>query len=234
MFEHVKGLLKTSLIDYPGKVAAVLFLGGCNFRCPYCYNTDLVLNPSSLPSLTQEELSRFLASRKGWLDGVVISGGEPTIHENLPQFLAWIKEFGYAVKLDTNGSNPSMLQSLIERELVDYVALDVKAPLVHERYVTFSQLNGGEEVRRAAEILMGSSIDYEFRTTVVPGLLSREDILMIAEQLKGAKRYYLQQFRPSEKLVDPVFCSVRPYPLEFLQKLRDEISAYFKVCRVRF
>ncbi len=233
IFENIKGFLKTSLIDFPGKIASVLFLGGCNFRCPYCYNADLVLNPSSLPSPCQEDLDRFFRSRKDWLDGVVISGGEPTIHQDLPQLLEWIKGFGYAVKLDTNGSNPLLLQKLVGGGLVDYVALDVKAPLTPEKYRLFSQGDGVGEVRTAAEILMSSSIPYEFRTTVVPGLVSREDILQIAQELKGAQRYYLQQFRPEPRLVDPTFSSVKPYPLEFLHELRKQISPHFGVCRVR-
>jgi pyruvate formate lyase activating enzyme len=208
-------------------------MGGCNFRCPYCYNTDLVFHPSSLPSPTQEDLAKFLHSRRGWLDGVVVSGGEPTIHQDLPQLLEWIKGFGYAVKLDTNGSNPLMLQKLLEGGLVDYVAMDVKAPLSPERYRLFSQGNGIGEVRTAVEILMSSSVPYEFRTTVVPGLISREDILQIAQELKGAQRFYLQQFKPGLRTVDPSFSSVKPYPLEFLQELRRQISPYFGVCRVR-
>jgi pyruvate formate lyase activating enzyme len=233
VFENIKGFIKTSLIDYPGKIACVLFMGGCNFRCPYCYNTDLVFHSSSLPSPTQEDLAKFLHSRRGWLDGVVVSGGEPTIHQDLPQLLEWIKGFGYAVKLDTNGSNPLMLQKLLEGGLVDYVAMDVKAPLSPERYRLFSQGNGIGEVRTAVEILMSSSVPYEFRTTVVPGLISREDILQIAQELKGAQRFYLQQFKPGPRTVDPSFSSVKPYPLEFLQELRRQISPYFGVCRVR-
>jgi len=234
IFENIKGLVKTSLVDFPGKIAAVLFVGGCNFRCPYCYNTELVLTPFQLPTLTQERLTRFFCSRKEWLDGVVISGGEPTIYPDLPALLGWIKEFGYAVKLDTNGSNPDMLQALIDGGLVDYVALDIKAPLSSERYQVFSQgCDGVEKIRTAVEILMSSGVSYEFRTTVVPGLVSREDVLQIAQKLKGAQRYYLQQFRPEPNLVDPSFCSIKPYPLEFLYELRREISPYFKVCRVR-
>jgi pyruvate formate lyase activating enzyme len=233
IFESIKGFIKTTLIDYPGKIASELFLGGCNFRCPYCYNTDLVLNPSSLPSPSQEELARFFHSRRGWLDGVVVSGGEPTIHQDLPQLLEWIKGFGYAVKLDTNGSNPLLLQKLVGGGLVDYVAMDVKAPLTHEKYCVFSQGNGVGEVKTAAEILMSSPIPYEFRTTVVPGFVSREDILQIAQELKGAQRYYLQQFRPEPRMVDPACSSIKPYPLEFLHELRKQISPYFGVCRVR-
>jgi pyruvate formate lyase activating enzyme len=234
IFENIKGVIKTSLIDFPGKIAAVLFVGGCNFRCPYCYNMDLVLTPSQLPTVSKEELFKFFSSRKGWLDGVVVSGGEPTIYPDLPQLLGWIKEFGYAVKLDTNGSDPHMLQSLIDGGLVDYVALDVKAPLDFSRYQVFSQgCDGVEKIRTAAEILMSSNISYEFRTTVVPGLVSREDILQIAQELRGAQRYYLQQFRPEPRLIDPGLASVRPYPLEFLYELRKEVSPYFKICKVR-
>jgi pyruvate formate lyase activating enzyme len=234
IFENIKGLIKTSLIDFPGKIAAVLFVGGCNFRCPYCYNVDLVLTPSQLPTVNQEELARFLDSRRGWLDGVVVSGGEPTIYPDLPQLLSWIKEFGYLVKLDTNGSNPELLQRLIDSSLVDYVSLDVKAPISSGKYQLFTQGNDGAQfVKTAAEILMSSSVPYELRTTVVPGIVSKEDILQIASEFKGARRYYLQQFRAEPRLVDPSFSSVKPYPLEFLYELRNRVSSNFGVCRVR-
>lgn len=228
----IYGVTKTSLIDYPGKIAAVLFMGGCNFRCPYCYNVDL-LNPSSLQPISMQWLEKFLSSRKKWLDGIVISGGEPTCHPNLPALLEWVKSFGYLVKLDTNGSNPCMLQEVVNKGLVDYVAVDVKAPLTSERYSVFSLANGAENVKKSIEILLSSSIDYEFRTTVVPSILTREDIIQIATEIRGARRYYLQQFRPGPRLVDPSLSSLKPYPFTYLKSIRDEISHFFGVCEVR-
>ena len=231
-----KELQRVSLLNYQGKVAAVIFVGGCNFRCPFCYNRGLVLNPESPPSLREEEILRYLKKRRDWLDGLVVTGGEPTIHAGLPEFLEKVKEFGYGVKLDTNGSNPKMLEELIEKGSVDYVALDVKAPLIEERYqaVTGTQGRGViEEVETSIALLRSNGVDYEFRTTVVPGLLTKEDILLIAERIKGAKRYYLQQFKPTGSHIDERYSEVTPYPLELLHEIRWQIAHDFEICGVR-
>ncbi len=230
----IKGIIRNSLIDYPGKISAVLFLGGCNYRCPFCYNSDLVLRPHELPSIPKEELVQFLESRKEWLDGIVISGGEPTLCPKLTELLELIKGMGYAVKIDTNGSNPAILDRLISRGLVDYVAVDIKSPLFPDRYQIFTQANDGVgQVKHTVEMLMSSDIEYEFRTTIVPEIIKPQDILQIAQQLKGAKRYYLQQFKPSKSTLDPYYSTLPPYPLELLYQLRDKISGFFRICRVR-
>lgn len=230
-----KYLQRVSLLDYPGKIAAICFTGGCNLRCGFCYNRDLVLNPGSLPSITEEEVIGYLEGHRDWLDGIVVTGGEPTVHADLPDFLSRVKSLGYSVKLDTNGSNPEMLERLIRGGLVDYVALDVKAPLVEGRYdsVVGQRANGiVDRVRRTIEILMPGETEYEMRTTVIPDL-GREDLLAIAEQIKGAKRYYLQQFFSNGSHVDERYSSARPHPLEFLQRIRSEIGGYFGLCRIR-
>lgn len=232
-----KSLYRVSLLDYPGKVAAIAFVGGCNFRCGFCYNRDLVLNPQELPSISEEEILGYLDANRDWLDGLVLTGGEPTLHPELPSFLEKVKRLGFSVKLDTNGSNPEMLAGLIEKRLVDYVAMDVKAPLVEEKYhaVIGTQANGVmKEVEKSIELLRNSNgIDYEFRTTVVPGLTSKEDIALIAERIKGAKRFYMQQFKAAGSHVDEKYSHVVPYPLELLQEARDQIAQNFQVCRVR-
>lgn len=232
-----KGFQRISLLDYPEKIAAIAFVGGCDFKCPFCYNRDLVLNHQNLPSISEEEVLRYLEENRAWLDGLEVTGGEPTIHPDLPDFLEKVKKLGYSVKLDTNGSNPRMLAELIERKLVDYVAIDVKAPLVEEKYqaVIGVQANGIlGEVKESIELLRKSNgVDYEFRTTVVPELLSREDIASIAEQISGAKRYYLQQFKSDSLHVDDKYSDVAPYTLEFLKDVQRQVADNFQVCKVR-
>ena len=231
-----KGLQRVSLLDYQGKVAAVVFVGGCNFRCPFCYNRDLVLNLVNSPSLGEKWILRYLKKRRGWLDGLVVTGGEPTIHAWLPGFLEKVKGLGYSVKLDTNGSKPELLAGLLGKRLVDYVALDVKAPLIEERYQAVAGMPGGgvvEEVEASIALLMSSGVDYEFRTTVVPNLLSVEDVLLIAERIKGAKKYYLQQFKPTDSHIDEKYSEVKPYPLEILHEIRRQIAHDFEICGVR-
>lgn len=232
-----KGFQRVSLLDYPGKIAAIAFVGGCGFRCGFCYNRDLVLKPEDLPSLPEEEILGYLEANKGWLDGLVITGGEPTIHPELPSFLEKVKKLGYSVKLDTNGSNSKMLAELIEKNLVDYVAMDVKAPLVENRYqeAIGVQANGAlVEIEKSIDLLRSSNgIDYEFRTTVVPGLLSKDDIAQIAERIRGAKRYFLQQFKSHNSHVDERYSKVAPYPLEFLREVQMQIAPDFQVCKVR-
>ncbi len=232
-----KGLQKISLLDYPGKIAAIVFVGGCNFRCPFCYNRNLVLNSEQSPSLREGEILEYLEARREWLDGVVVTGGEPTIHPGLPSFLEKVKKMGYSVKLDTNGSNSKMLAELFEKHLVDYVALDVKAPLVEDKYQAAIgiQANGAlGEVEKSIDLLLSSNgVDYEFRTTVVPGLLSKDDITQIAERIGGAKRYCLQQFKSNNSHVDEKYSKVAPYPLEFLHEVQKQVTLNFQVCKVR-
>lgn len=229
-----RGIQEFSLLDYPGKVAAIVFVGGCNFRCPFCYNHALVLEPQRLPPIPGAEVLEFLRARRGWLDGVVITGGEPTIHAWLPEFVRRVKDSGYLVKLDTNGSNPGMLEGLVGEGLVDYVALDVKAPLREEKYRRATGVPGVVgRVERSIDLIRSSGVEYEFRTTVVPTLHGEEDILEIATRLRGAKRYYLQQFRREGPHLDEGLSRVEPYPREFLESLREKVSKYFPTCGVR-
>lgn len=228
----IKGVQRLSLIDYPGRLCATIFLGGCNFRCPYCYNSKLVLEPDSLPTIPEEEVLNLLRERRGFLDGLCVGGGEPTIHRELPDFLLRVKALGVPVKLDTNGSRPRMLEELLKRRLVDYVAMDIKAPLRRYHEVVGREIPLSA-IKKSISLLRRGRVDYEFRTTVVPGLLSKEDVLEIAEFLRGSKRYVLQQFRPVRTL-DPAFTRVKPYSREELQGLHDQVSHYFGECKIRF
>jgi pyruvate formate lyase activating enzyme len=228
---EVKEFIKDSLVDWPGKISAVVFLGGCNFRCPYCYNADLVLRPERLPDIELDQIADYLISNP-LLDGVVVSGGEPTIHPDLPELIRWLRGFNLAVKLDTNGSNPEMLRELLEEGLVDYVAMDLKAPLDGECYRRTTGADCVEKVKESIEILMNDSVPYEFRTTVVPGLLTEEDVIRMAKQVRGARRYALQQFKPAKELVG-ILENTDPYPPELLRRLARRIRSYVGEVEVR-
>jgi len=228
---QIGGLQKLTLIDFPGRVAATVFLCGCNLRCPWCYSRELVLPEliAGQPKITEKEFFDFLADRKGLLDGIVICGGEPTLNPDLADFISKIKKMGYAVKLDTNGSNPAVLEELIDQKLIDYVALDIKLP--KERYEKELKIKA-EEIEKSIEILRKSGIDHEFRTTVVPGVHTKEDIIEIAQWLTPAKKYYLQSFRP-EKTLNPEMEKIKPYLTEQLSAIREEIAPLFEICEIR-
>jgi len=234
----IGGLQKLTLIDFPGHLAATVFLMGCNFRCPFCYSSELVLPEriKNQPTISQKEFFSFLKQRKGLLEGVVICGGEPTINKNLPVFVKKIKKLGYLIKLDTNGSNPKILKHLIGRKLIDYVAMDIKAP--KEKYTQVIGTSGArkanvlKKVEKSINILKESGIEYEFRTTVVPGLLGKKDILKIAHWIKPAKKYYLQNFK-GEKTIDLGFENLRPYSEEYLLEIQQAVSPFFDTCQVR-
>jgi len=198
---RIGGFQKLSLLDYPGKLSAIIFTLGCNFRCPFCYVPHLVLPEmmKKVKEITVEYVLAYLKKRRRFLDAVVVSGGEATIHSDLPDLLKQIKSMGYLVALETNGSNNRMLRQLISDGLVDYVEMDLKAPLEFNKY---NRAVGGvlteetfKNVRESVEMLLASSIDYEFRTTLVKEIHTKEDILKICRSIKGAKRYYLQNFR---------------------------------------
>ena len=198
---RIGGFQKLSLLDYPGKLSAIIFTLGCNFRCPFCYVPHLVLPEmmKKIKEIPAEYVLAYLERRRRFLDAVVVSGGEATIHSDLPDFLKEIKSMGYLVALETNGSNNRMLRQLISDGLVDYVEMDLKAPLEFNKY---NRAVGGvlteetfKNIRESVKMLLTSSIDYEFRTTLVKELHTKEDILEICRSIKGARRYYLQNFR---------------------------------------
>jgi len=230
---QIGGLQKITLIDYPGRIAATVFLIGCDFKCPWCYSSELVL-PEKIkkqPRISQKEFFKFLKERKELLEGATICGGEPSINKDLPQFCKKIKKAGYLVKLDTNGSNPKMLKKLIDEKLIDYVAMDIKLPREKYQKILGRKIKI-EDIEKSVKILKEGKVDYEFRTTVVPTILTKEDILKIAKWISGAKRYYLQNFKP-EKTIDPKFEKIKPYPQEYLLEIQKAISPFFEVCQVR-
>lgn len=207
------GFNKTTLLDYPGKVACTIFLGGCNFRCPFCQNSSLVVSPDSQPEIAKEEILTFLKKRRGILDGVCISGGEPTLSKELPNFLDQIKQLGYRVKLDTNGTRPRVVKELVSSGLIDMVAMDIKACPDNYQALCGLPQPDMDAVFETADFLLQEKTDYEFRTTVVKELHTRQDFEAIGRWLAGAKAYYLQAYRDSEEVLQPGFSS---YSLEEL------------------
>ena len=194
----IAGLQKSSLLDYPEKIAAIVFTQGCNFRCGYCHNPELLkISSDKHPFCSEEDFFEFLNRRKGKLDGVVVTGGEPCIHSDLEKFISKIKELGFLVKLDTNGTFPDRLGKLLDKKLIDYVAMDIKAPLEKYHKITGTLINK-EQISNSVSLIKQSGIDYEFRTTVVKSQLIFEDFEKIGELLDGAKRYYLQKFVASK------------------------------------
>lgn len=232
------GFLKQSFVDYPGKIAAVLFTRGCNMRCSMCHNGHLLTktgrNTDNGPDL--ETVLEFLQERLGFLDGVVISGGEPTLNKGLPHVCRAIKELGCLVKLDTNGTRTEMLEGLIADKLIDYIALDIKAPLSYRDYLGVAGRLSREEflnIRNSMYLLRKgpAHVTVEFRTTVVPVYHQAEDLLKIAAAIKGAELYTLQQFNPRQTL-DPTLRTVKPYSAAELQELAVLVKQYVKRLRL--
>ncbi len=214
----IHGFNKLTLLDYPEKMAATIFLGHCNFRCPFCQNGGLVLNPDREPVIPMEDVLNVLKKRQGILDGVCITGGEPTLHPELPDFIVEIKRLGYAVKLDTNGSRPQVIKYLVEKKLIDYVAMDVKnAPSRYGETVGVSHFDISS-IEESVKFLMSGVVDYEFRTTVTRELHTEEEFKQIGEWIAGCKRYFLQGYQESGQVIRPVFSS---YTRDDLERFRE-------------
>ena len=232
----ILGLQKMTLLDFPGKIACTLFLGGCNFRCPFCHNASLAMPDGSADSIPLDDFLAFLDSRRGRLQGVCISGGEPTLHHDLPELIREIKSRGFAVKLDTNGTNPEMLSSLINNGLIDYVAMDIKnSP---DRY--FESIGNSkfeirnskliENVEASASILMQGLVDFEFRTTLTRELHSAEDMEAIGRWIGGAEKYFLQTYRDEGDLIEGGFTA---YNREETEALLEVVKKYLPNAEIR-
>ncbi len=230
----IGGLQKVTLIDYPGKVACTVFLMGCNFRCPFCYSGELVL-PEEIkkqPIIPEKVFFDFLKERKGLLEGVVLCGGEPTISEGLLEFCQKIKKLGYLVKLDTNGSSPKMIEKLIKERLIDYVAMDIKAP--QNKYSFYSGNKSDiEKIKKSVDILKQRRIDFEFRTTVAPGL-TEKDILKIADWIGGKKvSYFFQEFNSQKPILNPEILKLPVLKKEEIEKAVETMKPKFQICKLR-
>jgi len=272
-----KALQKSSLIEYPGKISSIVWTAECNFRCPFCYNVDLVLHPEKGESISEETILEHLKKRKQWVDALSITGGEPTLHKDLPEFLAKVKKIrnihekvrifkhreqnvlvhsktlkvfkasksrglfevkklGFLIEIETNGTNPAMIKELIDKKLVDYIAFDIKAPLKLEKYGKSTGIKNKklfENVKKSIKLVMNSKVNYEFRITVVPTLHTKQDLIDIAKSLKGAKAFYLQQFKNDVPLLNPEFNKIKPYSKKELEGMCTAIKKYFKKCEVR-
>lgn len=203
----IHGFNKSTLLDYPEHLAATIFLGGCNLRCPFCHNGSLVLRPYTQPVIYEEDVLAYLNKRKNILEGVCITGGEPTLYPDLPIFISKIKDTGLKVKLDTNGTNPGLVRQLIEDKLIDYIAMDIKNS--KDKYGLTSGVNDlpVESIDESISLLLSGKVDYEFRTTLTNELHTKEDIVSIGNWIKGAKAYYLQSYKDSGDIISPGFTS---------------------------
>ena len=228
----IKGIQKTTLVDYPGKIAATIFTSGCNFRCVFCHNPTLVNNDSDLPNIDENELLEYLGGRTHLLEGICISGGEPTLHKDLPDFIRKIKAFGYAVKLDTNGTNPEMLEFLLQENLLDYIAMDIKGPLELYSRIVNTEVDT-EKISRSIDLIRGSNIPHEFRTTVLPAFLDKQEFSSIAGLLNGANCYYLQQFHAGEHLLNPDYRQAESYTEGQLNLFAQQFEPFIKKVAVR-
>jgi pyruvate formate lyase activating enzyme len=221
---EIKGFSETSFLDWPGKLCSVLFLPFCNFRCPYCHNHPLVFHPEQYATIPLEDILVRLHSLRTWIDGVCLTGGEPTLHTDLPLLAREIKRDGFLVKLDTNGSNPQMLGDLIEGGEINFISMDVKAPLDPFRYSRSIGLPVKlKPILESIEILKRGKVEYEFRMTVVPGLHQEEDIWTLGNQLRGGQRFILQNFNPENPL-DPSLRNTVPYDPKVLKKMEKEVQ----------
>ncbi|MFQ5956273.1 MAG: anaerobic ribonucleoside-triphosphate reductase activating protein [Candidatus Brocadiales bacterium] len=229
----IKGFIENSLIEWEGMISSIIFLSSCNFRCSYCHSPDLVNPSEDIEAIPLETVKSYLKKNRAWVDGVVVSGGEPTLHSGLKELLRELKALGFKIKLDTNGTNPVLLEELIRDGLLDCVAMDIKAPLRDKNY---QEAAGGpcnvQDLRRSVKVIIESGLEHEFRTTVCPSFLGEEEIKDIAHTLRGAKRYVLQSFRPSNCL-DSSMLEVTPYRPDKLRYFREIAGAHVEDCRIR-
>ncbi len=227
---NIQGIQKLTLLDFPGKMACTIFTGGCNLRCPFCHNSPLVINPPKESALSDEEFFSFLKKRLGILDGVAITGGEPLMQKDIKDFIIKIREIGYAVKLDTNGTYPEKLKDLVNDKLVDYVAMDVKSS--QKGYPQCVGIGGYDisKIKESVEFLKQGNVPYEFRTTVAKGLHTFEDIKELGQWIKGADRHFLQAFKDSGDLIG---FGLEPFSKSEMLEMKNIMSEYVPDCDIR-
>jgi len=231
-FPPIRGFIENTLIDWEGKIACEVFLPTCNLRCPFCHAAHLVTNDSELESIPVSAVTDCLDRHKGWVDGVVISGGEPTLHETLPALIEEFPSHGAMIKLDTNGTRPDVIEDLLGRGLLDAISMDIKTALDDRYFAAAGAECDVDAIRRSAKIIMDSGVEYEFRTTVCPAFVGLDELRDIAEAIRGASKYVLQQFKPGGCL-DPAMDDVEPYPREKLRTFASELREYVGQCIVR-
>lgn len=232
---EIKGFIPNTMLDWEGVVASTLFTPGCNFRCPYCQNPDLVLRPGKVETVPLERILGFIKEREGWIDGVCITGGEPCMHQDLPDLCSELQSAGLGVKLDTNGSYPERLKMMIEDKLVDYVAMDVKAPMEPSAYKMSSGYQKDdllEKIEASIALIRESGLEHEFRTTAVPMIHGPSEIERIAEYLEGEESYIIQYFRPGET-IDPRFADLKPFTEDDMKTMLKAARKHIPGTRVR-
>ncbi|MCK5039573.1 MAG: anaerobic ribonucleoside-triphosphate reductase activating protein [Candidatus Aenigmarchaeota archaeon] len=232
MSKGIKGFQSISLIDYPEKIVSVVFFSGCNFRCPFCHNKELVIKDDKTLYLNTREVLSEIKERSKIIGGVCITGGEPTLCPWLVDFIKHIKEMNLKVKLDTNGTMPDVVKELIDEKLIDYIAMDIKAP--KEKYALLCGIEKPpmDKIEKSIHIIKGSGVDYEFRTTVIPKYHTKEDITKIAEWLDGAKKFCIQQFRGINTL-DPALEHGKSFSIGDLKEMKKNIKSFFKSCEIK-
>lgn len=231
-FSNIKGFNLTSLVDWDGRISAVMFLGGCNFRCRYCSNKELVLSPESIESISFDKIKESLERNREFIDGIVITGGEPTIYSDLPELCSEIKKLGFKVKMDTNGSNPDMLKELLEKKLVDFIAMDIKTCFEKYKDIAGFEVNI-DKIKKSISIVSGFP-EYEFRTTIFPEI-TNQDLLKIVEYLKekkANKAFFLHQFR-NDSCINEELENTKPYKKEEIIEMHNSIKNYFDKSGVR-
>lgn len=227
----IGGLQKVSLIDYPGLICSIIFLQGCNYKCPYCHNPELVNPQLFKPGIREKEVLEFLHTRKGKVDAVTITGGEPTIQSDLESFIRQVKKMGFAVKLDTNGSQPQVIKTLIAENLLDFIAMDIKAPLERYKNIVGAQVDL-ELIKESISLILKAKILYEFRTTIVESQLDEDDILEIAKLISGTNNYVLQKF-VSSKTLDNKFLKEKSFSDDKLQKIKNSLEHQIPTVTIR-
>ncbi len=231
----IKGFIKSSLLDWDGKIVSTLYVPHCNMRCPFCHNRDLILTPDEYPTIDINEIVDFYKERKDFLDGICLTGGEPTLYDNLVEVLKLFKEAGALVKLDTNGTSPEKVRELVDAELIDYIAMDIKNALEFEKYKKASSLKSEalfDNVKKSIDYIRSCKVPYEFRTTVVPTIHEKQDIIDIAKFIKGAEKYALQNFQP-ENTLDVEFEKLTPFEVKDIEEMADSIKSLIDKVVVR-
>jgi pyruvate formate lyase activating enzyme len=227
----IKGFIETSFLDWKDHLSSVLFTGGCNFRCPFCHNSDLVLKHHELPDITEEQVFDHFRKFRKWIDRVVITGGEPTLQKGLRAFVLRLKEQGLRVKLDTNGSHPEVIRELVAADLIDYIAMDIKGPMsFYERWCGTAV--NRDKIEESIQFIKEGRIDHEFRMTVVPFLHKEADVYEAASRVGGAKRFVVQDFVPRNTL-NPAFAHVRPFSPDRMEKIRQNAAGIIQNAQVR-
>jgi len=227
----IGGLQKTSLIEFPGKICAIIFTQGCNFRCPYCHNPELVEPEKFSNLISEEEIFSFLKKRKKYLNAVSITGGEPCLQKDIFEFMDKIKNMGFLIKLETNGSFPEVIKTSIKKSFVDYLSMDIKGPF--EKYDKIVRVKIDiSKIKESINLIMNSGLNYEFKTTVVKSLITKKDFESIGNSIKGAKLYFLQKF-VSIKLLDPDFSKEETYSDEEFEEIKNLMKNYVSECEIR-